>query len=71
MAAAKEERPRARLVDLMQTVHLPYPATAAEEGGVAGAEEAAGQRQRRLRIQFQRSPTSFIGDAEGRLSGNA
>ena len=38
MAAAKTERPRKRLVDLMESVHLPYPASEAQ----AGAEEAAG-----------------------------
>ena len=39
MAAAKTDRPRARLVALMQGAHLPYPASEAEAG--EGAEAAA------------------------------
>ena len=65
----------------MKGVHLPYPASeaaeaaeAAEAGAAEGSAAAAAEgqgEQRRLRIQFQRSPAAFAGDAEGRLSGVA
>ena len=41
LAAAKKDRPRARLVDLMKSNHLPYPASEEEEAEAAAEGSAS------------------------------
>ena len=56
LAAAAEDRPRKRLVELMKSL--------VPEGGSGGG---GGAERRSVRLQFQRSPVEFVEGGSGRL----
>ena len=69
MKAAAADRARKRMTELMKSSFEAYPGPgAAEAGGDAAEGGGSSADHRRIRLQFQRSPVGFEGDAEGRLA---
>lgn len=65
MAEAAKERPRKRLIELMQTLHTPEMDEPGGSGRGAADGLAPSGGSRELRVQFQRVPTAFLGDEGG------